>query len=280
MEITQLQNDEYTNVISEIYLDAPEYAVYKAILKDASGQEIALTGNSQAEFLIGTTSRLTAVFQRSELGAKEIKAVSTSNLVEFSANTMGTFVVTAGDAYNRWRHASYASDDTEIAYDWKFSGIFADGGYTGIAPRVEESDLGTVYYIGFKDFNGNALGQASSATTVSATLPYAGEEFLYIVIQQGTGDDATWFVKEVDLSEAVRADNTISFTLLGHETKDSNATKHLTTYIMYALGHGALDIDAAATHYATGASGYLLVTDQKIAGMPPPIRTLQAIWKS
>ena len=250
-------------IMDEKWAEGTSYQVYQFDLQK-DGQSVPLTGNSQASIVLPVEANSTVYYYNDSI-MTEISSIITNGQVAFSNATLGTFVIVNNDTGDEWINRSYSDSNGTISYTYyqrltdNINPGILNGSYA-LEPRVEKTNTGINYYFGFENNFGGLLPLSvhrQNQNRVSVTLPYTSGQNIYYVRTDGTG----YFTKKIDLMDATvdSTTKTITFDLI-----PMNMTGNEGELILQTLYNGAKKVTPSEQF----ETGYVLVTDKNISGMP------------
>ncbi len=251
-------------IMDEKWTEGTSYQVYQFDLQK-DGQSVSLTGNSQASVVLPVEANSTVYYYNDSV-MTEIASIITNGQVAFSNATLGTFIIVNDDTGDEWINRSYSDASGTISYTYyqrltdNINPGILNGSYA-LEPRVETTSAGTnYYYFGFENNFGGLLPLSvhrQNQNRLSVTLPYTSGQNIYYVRTDGT----SYFTKTIDLTNATvdSTKGTITFDLV-----PMNMTGDEGELILQTLYNGAKTVTPSEKF----ETGYVLVTDKNISGMP------------
>ena len=238
------------------------------------GDPVDLTDtNSLLEFSVKTEYESPVVYSYEDGAIKTVSSSVEDGILTFSARKQGIYAVVDEEASGRWIGITYESD--QISY-----GFYCDPGQGGLGgmssvsalePKIEKSENGTKYYIGFQEaLLSSSFSVYKEGNRCDVTIPYEEGQRIYVAREvyirndNGVDSEPTMTLNEVDLSSAAVRDGMITFDLLPAEGTDENYG----CAVLEALYNGLKGGESAKDR----PTGYIYVTHAKVAGMPEKIQ--------
>lgn len=268
---------ELKTAVETLYSADKKYKVYNPQLINAN-ESVSLTGNSQIAYTIQTDYENAKVYVLNNGELEELDSVSLNGKIVFSDTKAEPFAIIDNALDGKTASIEYKGDAISYGYYMLTGDGYTENTLSGdraLEPKIESTDNGTAYYIGFWEplTQGAFSAFLRERSEVNVTMPYDESKKIYLVRQAketkrvynkdtnsyetvvtGTYDTLT----EVDTSKAQIADGKIMFALLERSVTSSAAGEQVLDALYNGLNNKT---DGAAT-------AYILVSDKKLASMP------------
>ena len=249
--------EQVQDYVSSAYTSPSSFKMYEVGLRNSSGEEVSLQGNTEVEVELPTDAEATADVYSFD-GSFESKSVNQApkdGKVSISCSQLGTFLVISKDVSSRWYETNFQDSSSGIVWTWRFNDQYYKNKTEEQGPRkylgqvdgfstVDLQDESTIdafsSAIRNYDKSANAVIRAFSAYSHSPignaamTIGSRGdaEEILSIPVSDDNSKhaylvtaDKDGSVKKVEALKTAESDGIMKVTLLSDELNEDEYTE-------------------------------------------------------